>query len=276
MARDPQSGLKPQTQSSLAVSLDDETWAILNASPDIRQQIGCSAVLHPKGLRNTPINAVVVTNGDIDHIAGLLTLRERQSFALVSTAALGTILDENPIFRALDPDIVLRRTIELDEPFTLLAGLQATLFTVPGKVPLFMETADLQIGTETGQTVGVELRAGGCRACYIPGCAAVTEALADRLRGADLVFFDGTVFTDDEMITEGVGSKTGRRMGHMPIDGADGSLAALQQLNIGRKIYIHINNTNPIWRPGRERDTLREHGFEVGFDGMEVTLAASS
>jgi pyrroloquinoline quinone biosynthesis protein B len=276
MARDPNSSLKPQSQSSLAVSLDGESWAILNASPDIRQQIERSKPLHPISLRDTPIKSVLITNGDVDHIAGLLTLREKQPFDLWLTPAIGAILDENPIFRALDPQVVKRRMIELDEPFFLLPGLRAKLFSVPGKVPLFMETPDLKIGAETEQTVGVELKAGGNRAYYVPGCASIPEALASRLHGAGLLFFDGTLFTDDEMIVAGVGTKTGRRMGHMPIDGSDVSLLSLDRLKIGRKIYIHINNTNPIWRAGHERERLGERGFEVGFDGMEVTLAASS
>lgn len=279
MARAPHSGLRPQTQSSLAVSIDGENWAILNASPDIRQQITDNRPLHPRALRDTPIRSLVVTNGDIDHIAGLLVLREKQAFELFLTTALSRIIDDNPVFRALDPDFVKRRTIALEQPFPVLPGLMATLFAVPGKVPLFMEprSADndaLRLGDESDQTVGIEFSAGGIRAFYIPGCGAMPAALADRLQGADLVFFDGTLFADDEMIAMGAGSKTARRMGHMPIDGEGGSLEALGRLRIGRKVYVHINNTNPIWRDGAERDKVRSFGVEIGFDGMEVSLAA--
>lgn len=273
MARVPGSGLLPQTQSSVAVSLDGDAWAILNASPDIRQQIGQSPRLHPRTLRHSPIRSVVVTNGDIDHIAGLLVLREKQAFDLFSTDALATVIDDNPVFNALDPAFVTRRTIALDEPFPLLPGLEAALFSVPGKLPLFLEGEDPDTELEGEQTIGIELKAGGRRAYYIPGCAALPQRLSTRIEGADLLMFDGTLFTDDEMLVSRTGQKTGRRMGHMPIDGAGGSLEALSGLAIRRKIYVHINNTNPIWRDGPARAAVHAAGFEVGHDGMEINLA---
>jgi pyrroloquinoline quinone biosynthesis protein B len=276
LARVPGSGLPPQTQSSLAVSVDGLNWAILNASPDIRQQIGDNSQLHPKSLRHSPIRSVVITNGDIDHIAGLLVLREKQAFDLFMTEALAGVIDDNPIFQALDPNFVEPHIIALNSPFPLLPGLQAELFSVPGKVPLFLEGANPEIGVEGEQTIGIELKAGDKRAYYIPGCAALTDRLAARIDGADLLLFDGTLFTDDEMIASGTGQKTGRRMGHMPIDGAGGSLEALSALTIGRKIYVHINNTNPIWRNGPARQKVSDAGFEVGHDGMEINLASST
>ncbi len=273
MARVTGSGIVPQTQSSVAVSLDGESWAILNASPDIRQQIGQNPQLHPKTLRHSPIRSVVVTNGDIDHIAGLLVLREKQAFDLFSTDALATVIDDNPVFNALDPTFVTRRTIALDAPFPLLPGLDAVLFSVPGKLPLFLEGENPDTALEGEQTIGIEVKAGDRRAYYIPGCAALPEKLSTRLDGADLLLFDGTLFTDDEMLVSGTGRKTGRRMGHMPIDGAGGSLEALSGLAIRRKIYVHINNTNPIWRDGPARAAVHAAGFEVGHDGMEINLA---
>jgi pyrroloquinoline quinone biosynthesis protein B len=198
MARSSQSGLRPQTQSSLAVSLDGLNWAILNASPDIRQQINDNAQLHPRSLRDTPITSVVLTNGDIDHIAGLLTLREKQPFRIVMTEAISAILEENPIFRALDRDVVQFSPVALDEDFRLLPDLDASLFAVPGKAPLFMEGEGVEIGLESDQVIGVALAARDLRAFYIPGCAHLTASLASRLRGADIVFFDGTLFADDE------------------------------------------------------------------------------
>lgn len=276
MARDPRSGLRPQTQSSLAVSVDEGQWAILNASPDIRQQLQERPQLHPRTLRDTPIGSVVLTNGDIDHIAGLLTLREKQAFRLVMTAAIAAILDENPIFRVLDAGIVSRRIVALEEPFELLPGLMTRLFSVPGKVPLFMEAGDIRTDIEGDQTIGVEMAAGNRRAYHILGCAALTPALAARLAGADLVFFDGTLFADDEMLTSGTGQKTGRRMGHMPISGAGGSLEALSRIDIARKVYIHINNTNPVWRYGPERDMVEHAGIQIAHDGLEIAVAARS
>ncbi len=187
------------------------------------------------------------------------------------------MLDRNPIFEVLDRTQVARRVVGLDEPFEPLDGLAATLFPVSGKVPLWLE-GDAEGGAiETdrigGGTTGVRLAAGEDTAFYIPGCARMVPDLADRLLGAKLVFFDGTVFRDKEMIDAGVGQKTGRRMGHMAMAGPDGSMAAFARLNVGRKIYLHMNNTNPVWRPDSpERAEVEAAGWEVAYDGMEIRL----
>jgi pyrroloquinoline quinone biosynthesis protein B len=271
-ARDPASDVQPQTQSSLAVSIDGDNWAVFNASPDIRQQIQQTPALYPKSLRHSPIKNIVITNADVDHIGGLLTVREKQPFGLFATSAIEKVIDGNPVFRVLDPDYVTRKTIRLDEEFAPLDGLQARIFAVPGKVALYLEEGEPELGLEGEQTIGIEFVAGGKRAYYIPGCATMPDWLADRIRGADLVFFDGTLYTDDEMVKAGTGAKTGQRMGHMSISGADGSLAHLSKLDIGRMVYVHINNTNPIWRNGPERKAVEAAGFAVGFDGMEINL----
>jgi pyrroloquinoline quinone biosynthesis protein B len=143
---------------------------------------------------------------------------------------------------------------------------------VPGKVPLYLEQGTPVTDAETGANVGVEITAGDARLCFVPGAAAITPALKERLARADVILFDGTLFRDDEMLTSGTGSKTGRRMGHMPIDGADGSLAALSGLG-KRRIYIHINNTNPILVDGSaERRKVDASGWDVAADGMEIRL----
>lgn len=264
--------LRPQTQSSLAVSADGHSWALLNASPDIRQQIEANGQLTPRGLRDSPISAIVVTNGDVDHLAGLLVLREQQSYEVVMTAALAAILDNNPIFGVLDPALVSRKIVPVETGFQLLPGMEARLFAVPGKAPLFMEGEEARPLSQDQQTVGIELRCAGRRICYVPGCADVSTQLTDRLRDADLLFFDGTLFSDEELLRAGTGRKTGRRMGHVAMDGPGGSLAALAGLGIGRKVYVHINNTNPVWRQGPERDRAEAGGFEIGYDGMEFAL----
>jgi len=196
-----------QTQSSLAVSADGSSWAILNASPDIRQQLFQTRALHPTGLRDIPLRSVLVTNGDIDHVAGLLTLREMQPFTVFATQGIHEVLAANPIFDALNASVVTRRPIELNTPFDLLPGLSATLFPVPGKVPLYMEGATVQTDLIGDQTVGVLLETETARAFYIPGCALLTDDLRARLHGADLLFFDGTLWRDDEMIREGLGRR---------------------------------------------------------------------
>jgi pyrroloquinoline quinone biosynthesis protein B len=261
-----------QTQSSLAVTADGASWAVLNASPDIRQQLGETPALHPTGLRDIPLTSVLVTNGDIDHVAGLLTLREMQPFTLFATAGIHEVLAANPIFEALNASVVKRETIALEAPFTLAPGLTATLFAVPGKVPLYMEGEEVQTDLIGDQTVGVKLEGSGTTAFYIPGCALMNDDLRTRLNGADMVFFDGTLWRDDEMVRAGLGQKTGKRMGHMSMSGEDGSIAAFVGMDIGKKIYVHMNNTNPVLRPdSSERAEAEAAGWIIAQDGMEIT-----
>ena len=262
-----------RTQASLAVSADGERWTLLNAAPDLRAQLAAAPALHPRGaLRASPIAAVVLTGAEVDQTAGLLNLRERQPFMLAATAETLGILGTMTIFDVLAADIVTRRAIEIGKPFVLPGGLTAELFVVPGKVPLYLERGTPETAVETGANVGIEISADGARLCFVPGAAAVTQALRARLERADVILFDGTLFTDDEMIVAGTGEKTGRRMGHMPIDGADGSIQALSGLG-KRRIYIHINNTNPILIDGSaERGRVESAGWEVAADGLEISL----
>ena len=262
-----------RTQASLAVSADGERWTLLNAAPDLRAQLAATPALHPLGaLRASPVAAVVLTGAEVDQTAGLLNLRERQPFMLAATADTLGILGTNSMFDVLAPDVVTRRAIEIGQPFVLPGGLTAELFVVPGKVPLYLERGTPQIAAETGANVGIEISADGARLCFVPGAAAVPDALRARLERADVVLFDGTLFADDEMIAAGTGEKTGRRMGHMPIDGADGSLRALDGLG-KRRIYIHINNTNPILIDGSpQRRAVEAAGWEVAADGLEISL----
>jgi pyrroloquinoline quinone biosynthesis protein B len=265
-------GAVARTQCSVAVSGDGERWILLNASPDLRSQIQASNALHPRGApRGSPIAAVVLTGGEVDPIAGLLSLRERQAFDLFATAETLRAIDANPVFGVLASDLVRRRTIVPDVAFELPGALEVELFAVPGKVPLYLESqSDNHAGD--GTTVGVEIRHERARLTFVPGAAALTPALKQRLARADLVLFDGTLFTDDEMIRTGTGTKTGRRMGHMPISGPDGSLESLNGLS-NRRIYIHLNNTNPLLiADSPERRTVAAAGWEVAEDGMELVL----
>ncbi|HMM77779.1 MAG TPA: pyrroloquinoline quinone biosynthesis protein PqqB [Gammaproteobacteria bacterium] len=276
----------PRTQSSIAVSADGEHWLLCNASPDLRQQINDNAVLQPKAdgpLRASPIQAVVLTNADVDHVTGLLTLREAQAFNLYATAKVLGVLAANSIFNVLNPALVARHPIALDARFEPLRpdgaslGLAVTAFAVPGKVALWLEDAakGVDIGALGEDTVALEIAAlaTGRRFFYIPGCARMTDALAARLRGAPLVFFDGTLWRDDEMIRDGVGVKTGARMGHLSVSGDAGTLAAFAELEVARKIFIHINTTNPILADDTpERRAVTAAGWEVAHDGMHVVL----
>jgi pyrroloquinoline quinone biosynthesis protein B len=262
----------PRTQTSVAVSADRKSWILLNAAPDLRAQIAATPMLHPRdGMRDTPIAAVMLTGAEIDQTAGLLTMRERQPFSLIATGETLAALAANPMFDALAPDIVERCAATLDRPFEV-AGMTTELFAVAGKVPLYMERGTVETAQQTGVTVGIEIAAGGSRLVFVPGCAAVTPDLQRRLGRADVVFFDATLFADDEMIASGTGTKTGRRMGHIPIAGADGSLAALAGLG-NRRVYLHINNTNPILIEGSpQRRSVEAAGWEVAADGLEIAL----
>ncbi len=261
------------TQSCAAVSANGADWAVINASPDIRVQLQQTPMLHPTGLRISPVSSVLVTNGDIDHVAGLLTLREKQAYHLFATPHIHEVISGNPIFRALDPAFVERRNVALETPFDLVAGVRATLFAVPGKTPLYMEEGEVVTDLEGEQTVGAALEADGRRAFYIPGCARMTGALARRLTGAALVFFDGTVWRDDEMARAGLGDKTGGRMGHMAMAGETGSIAAFAPLNVERKVFVHMNNSNPVVDPSSaEREEAEAAGWTIARDGMEFRL----
>ncbi|GJE27401.1 pyrroloquinoline quinone biosynthesis protein PqqB [Methylobacterium organophilum] len=266
--------VKPRTQSSIAVSPDGDRWLLVNASPDIRQQIQAVPEMHPReGLRHSPIHAVLLTNGDVDHVAGLLTLREGQPFTLYGTAGILGSINENRVFDVMAADKVTRQPIALNDGFEPVPGLRVTLFAVPGKVPLWLEDASMQIGAETETTVGAMIEAGGKRLAYIPGCARVTEDLKTRIEGVDALLFDGTVLEDDDMIRAGVGTKTGWRMGHLPMNGETGSIAALAQTTIGRRIFVHINNTNPVLiEDSPERASVEARGWIVGHDGLTLAL----
>ena len=266
--------VQPRTQSSLALSQDGDHWLVVNASPDIRQQIAATPRLHPRhGARHSPIAAVLLTNGDVDHVAGLLTLRESEPFRLYATATTQESVDANRIFSVADPAFVPRLPVRMNEVFEPVPGLAVELFAVPGKVPLWLEDEGMTIGDATETTVGLEVATAGRRLLYIPGCAAVTDAVKRRIDGADALLFDGTMWTDDEMIEASLGHKSARRMGHVPMSGAGGSIDELSGVAVGRRVYVHINNTNPALVVGaKERETVEASGWEIGYDGMEIAL----
>ena len=265
------SRVKPRMQTGLAVSAGDGRWTLINASPDLPAQIRATSALYPRDrLRGSPIQAVVLTGAEIDQIAGLLSLRESTPFALYATPASHAAVAANAMFGAMTS--MARRAVNPGEPFTLAGGIEARLFMVPGKLPLYLEDEAPELETESAANVGIELRRDGAKMVFVPGTATVTEQMLERFAGADVVLFDGTVFTDDEMIRTGTGQKTGRRMGHMQIDGDDGSLRALTGLS-ARRIYIHVNNTNPILVEGSaERRKVESAGWQVAEDGMEIVL----
>jgi pyrroloquinoline quinone biosynthesis protein B len=267
--------VRPRTQSSLAVSPDGDVWLLVNASPDIRQQIAATPALHPRsGPRHSPLRAVLLTNGDVDHVAGLLTLRESQPFDLLGTPEILGALGANRVFDVMNPAYVARREVRLETPFEPVPGLRATLFPVPGKAPLWLEGATPVIGEAGESTVGVLFEARGRSIAYVPGCARISEDLRRRVEGVDALLFDGTVLEDDDLVRAGVGTKTGWRMGHVPMNGPEGAIAGLADRAIGQRIFVHVNNTNPVLVEGSaERRGVEAAGWTVAHDGLLIHLA---
>lgn len=276
-------GFRARTQSSLAVSADGENWALLNASPDLRQQINDNQVLGAKnsgGLRHSPIKAVVLTNGDVDHIAGLINLREGQPFSIYGSSQVLATLAANSVFNVVAPGNAPRIELPLDKPLPLSGagvdlGLTVEAFAVPGKIALYLETEGANYGSRTGDTIGLRVSAtkSGKEFFYIPGCAEIDAPLAARIKGAKLLFLDGTLFTDDEMVKQGLSTKTGQRMGHISMSGPQGSMAMVEPLGIARRIYVHMNNSNPALEDGSVAfKEVTAAGWDIGYDGMEVQL----
>jgi pyrroloquinoline quinone biosynthesis protein B len=272
----------PATQASIAFSSDGNRWILVNAAPDLRQQIEANPCLHPRGgERSSPISAVILTNADVDAVAGLLHLREGTPFAIYAHRRVLDVLDRNPIFEVVNRELVPRRALDEEVETELADASGAALgpvlrpFLAPGKLPLYLESEAAVLDTEAtaGDTLGLEVTAGGKRMVYLANCARVTEPLRRRIDGADLLFMDGTLWRDDEIIAQGVGSKTGRRMGHVSMSGPEGPIERLRDLRIGRRMFIHINNTNPaLLADSPERTELEWAGWKVAQDGLELKL----
>lgn len=277
--------VQPRTQASVAVSADERQWVLLNAAPDLRQQINATPELQPDRdgpPRNSPIKAVVLTNGDVDAIAGLLCLRESQPLTVYGSARVLDVLAGNSVFDVLNPELVKREAMTLGTSFAVTGpdgpvGLTVEAFTVPGKIPLYLEDEEKgtggSFGTEEGDTVGLKVTedATGKHFFFIPGCSGLDDALRARLDRAPLLFFDGTLYTNDEMIEQGLMQKTGDRIGHMNMSGPKGTIEQMAPLGIERKIFIHINNSNPVLRDDSpERAAVEAAGWEVSYDGMAV------
>ena len=272
------------TQASIAVSADGEHWFLVNASPDLRQQLTATPQLHPKAghLRHTPIAGVILTNGEIDAVAGLLSMREGSPFTVYGHARVLAILKSNSIFNVLNEKNVKRQPIAVDQAFEPSlpdgspSGIEVLPFEVPGKGAWYLEgQAHPAGGDGAGDTLGLRItdKASGKYFYFLAACARVTDDLKSRLAGAPLVFFDGTVWRDDELITQGLGNKTGQGMGHISMSGDHGAIASLGGLGIGRKVFLHINNSNPALLGGSAERGAAEHaGWQIPADGTEITL----
>jgi pyrroloquinoline quinone biosynthesis protein B len=268
-----------RTQSSVAVSADGERWVLLNASPDLRQQVASCRVLWPRGLRESPIAAVVLTDAEIDHTLGLMLLREASArLPVYATAGVSALLHDHwPLFRVLEAYAgVDARSLSDGDRVTLRdgtgrdLGLQCTALSVARPPPRYARDAPMG-SCDVG--LRLEDRRGGGTFAYIPTAGAVDEAVRALAAGVDLLCFDGTFWSDDELHAAGIDAPRASGMGHLPVGGPDGSLAALPSLGAKRSVLIHINNTNPIIDPASsERARVLAAGLEVGEDGMEFEI----
>ncbi|HEY1574328.1 MAG TPA: pyrroloquinoline quinone biosynthesis protein PqqB [Pseudonocardiaceae bacterium] len=262
-----------RTQSSVAISADGLRWFLINASPDVRTQIEAFPGLHPHGSdRATPLEAVLLTDAELDHTLGLLLLREARALRLYATSAVRTTLCEGTgLLRTLERYCPVEwRAVVPGTDVPLADELSCLAFDVPTT-----KRARFGPGVDNGRVVGYRLtdeRRGGTLV-YLPGVQALTPALRAAIAGCDCLLIDGTCWRDDELIRLGLAGKTSREMGHLPVDGPDGTLAQLPSLRVGRTIFVHMNNTNPIlleYAP--ERRIVEDSGMEVAMDGLEVEV----
>ena len=270
------------TQASLAISADGDHWFLINASPDLRQQLIATPRLHPAPgkLRHSPVAGVILTNGEIDAIAGLLSMREGWPFTIYGHEKVLATLKSNSVFNVLNEKNVRRQPIAIEQAFEPKlpdgspSGIEIFPFEVTGKGAWYLE-GERRATNDAGDTLGLRIRdkRSGKFFYFLAACARVTDDLTSRLKGAPLVFFDGTVWRDDELIAAGLGNKTGQSMGHIAMSGEMGAIAALESLGIERKIFLHINNSNPAWlHDSGERKAAMRAGWHIPADGTEITL----
>jgi pyrroloquinoline quinone biosynthesis protein B len=269
---------RPRTQSSVAVTADGQRWFLLNASPDVREQLASLSVRPPDGNRHVPVAGVVATDAELDHTLGIVLLREGRRLRLYATCAVRRVLEEDsrllPVTRAFAAVDVVELPaaggpVSLDGTNGEASGLTVETFTVPAGPPRFASTA------LPGHTIGLVLRdasTGGAFA-FVPGCGGLDESLLARLEKTNLVLFDGTFWTDDELIGLGISDRTARQMDHLPVSGPEGSLNRLSRLEGPRRVYTHINNTNPMLiEDSAERTAVERAGLVVGMDGMRFEV----
>lgn len=266
---------RARTQSSVAISGDGERWFLLNASPDVHRQIARISPAPEDGMRHVPIEGIVATDAELDHTLGIALLREARQLQLFASRAVIDVLTRDsrilPVTQAFSEvrvtELPIDRPVQLRYRDGSAAGIAVTAFPVQGDPPRF---ASQEL---PGHTVGLIIEAGSGTAAFVPGCGGLNEALLTRLGRVDLLLFDGTFWSDRELVDLGIAMRTARQMDHLPISGGDGSLAALRQLPCRHRVYTHINNSNPILiEDSAERRAVVEAGLVVGDDGMRWTV----
>lgn len=276
--------VRVRTQSCVAVSADDEAWFLLNASPDLRTQIESFAPLQPcHETRNSPIEAVLLTNADLDHTLGLFLLREGQRIRVHASAAMRAVLNQG---LNLGPVLDSFCGVDWIEPPTEWAplrrhdgtesGLWYQAVRLGGRPPRYARVASQEASGGTGIVVSYRLmdRHTGGQMFFAPEIAAGDEAVIHRVASeCQLVLLDGTFWSETEMQQRGVGSMTAAQMGHWPISGPGGSLELLKRIQGPRRIYIHLNNTNPVlFEDSAERAEVLAAGCEIGEDGLDLRV----
>ena len=267
----------PRTQSSAAVSVDGHRWFLLNASPDVREQLNRLNGVTPTGLRHVPVEGIVTTDAELDHTVGLALLREARKLQLYATDAVLSVLTEDsrllPVTAAFAEiqvtQLPLEQAVALRTGDGSSTGLTVTAIAVPGDPPRFARR------NQPGHTVGLLIRdsTSGTSAAFVPGCGELSPGLLERLSRVDLLLFDGTFWTDTELVDLGISERTARQMDHLPVSGSDGSLAMIAGLPCRQKVYTHINNSNPILlEQSPERRAVEAAGVIVGDDGMRFAL----
>jgi pyrroloquinoline quinone biosynthesis protein B len=265
--------VEPRTQDAVAVSVSGRgPWLLVNASPDVLRQIERFPALHPRAPRDTPIGAIALTNGDLDHVVGLLSLRESQPLVVLATERVRAgLVERNAMLRTLarTPEQVTWNRLVLGRELELAAlGLGVTPLAASGKLPVHL-TGVLEPSAEDNVALRIRDLASG-RVLVVATAVGSLEGVDALVRDADVLLFDGTFWSDDELVQQGLGKARARDMAHVPIGGAGGSL---ERLRAGRRIYTHVNNTNPVLRRGTpERAAVEAAGWQIAFDGMEVEL----
>ena len=271
-----------RTQAQLAISSDGHSWYLLNASPDLPRQIEAFAPLQPAARsRETPIAALVLTSADLDQVLGLILLRESQPLHVYATRGIRKILVENNIIFGMVreqitwDEIVPGREFSLSSVDGASSGICCSPFALAGNYPYYVSRELASTLPSQEALVGLQLASstGGGRLVYMPAAPSVDESLIERFERSDVLLLDGTFWSDDELIQVRGGGRTARQMGHIPISGPGGSLERLAALKRPRKIFIHVNNTNPILdEDSREYRCVRDSGWEVARDGEEFEL----
>jgi pyrroloquinoline quinone biosynthesis protein B len=264
--------VQARTQDSVAVSASGGGgWLLVNASPDVHRQIESFPALHPRGPRDTPIGAIALTNGDLDHVLGLLSLRESQPLHVLATERVRAgLVERNAMLRTLarTPEQLTWTAMELGREVVLAGlGLGVTAIAASGKLPVHL-VGTAEPSPEDNVALRIRDTASG-KILVVATAVGSLEGVDAIVGGADAVLFDGTFWSDDELVARGLGRGRARDMAHVPVGGDEGSLARLRH---GRRIYTHVNNTNPIVRADpAERAAVLAAGWEIAFDGMEFT-----